>query len=387
MDEDILDRCISSILKTKWSLFEIILVDNASANNSLNYVVQKYVKDHRLKIIRNSSNLGYCEGNNVGIRLAHGEFIALLNPDTEVHPDWLQQSMKEFESTPSLGIVQPKILMLARNLSKDIIRTPYILSAGNHSDICGFAYKPVGLLARDDGRYDSGRTISYADGSAVVIRKTVLEKVGLLDTDFVFYGDTLDLCWRAWICDFCTKYVPRAKVYHYGGVSLWKIMYYRRFFYLIRNQTRILIKNLELGNLLKIMPLTVTYLSLYCLYNMKKGNIMIAYAVLNALSDNVAKLKSIWKKRVTIQLVRNVTDKELLKKNVFLGQDEFLKQGMLSVRAGHRTLEDSMKQLRQTLSQKYYSACQTRKKPLMSSTNHGNEKQSQRAHLLSDNTA
>ena len=104
--EKFLDECISSIYKTEKINFEIILVDNASTDKSYREYTQKFPE---IKLIENKKNLGYCEGNNVGIRASKGEFIVVLNPDTVVTPTWLYELIHSYQENGE-GIYQPKIL-------------------------------------------------------------------------------------------------------------------------------------------------------------------------------------------------------------------------------------------------------------------------------------
>ena len=102
---DLLLDCIKSVYKTQTRKFEVIVVDNNSTDNSHKKCKEKFPQ---IRLIENKENLGYCEGNNVGIRNANGEFIVILNPDTIVAPNWLDELMKAFLKFGN-GIYQPKI--------------------------------------------------------------------------------------------------------------------------------------------------------------------------------------------------------------------------------------------------------------------------------------
>ena len=106
--EKFLDECINSIYKTEKVNFEIILVDNASTNKSYREFTKKFPE---IKLIENKKNLGYCEGNNVGIRASKGEFVVVLNPDTVLTPTWLHELIHAYQENGE-GIYQPKILKI-----------------------------------------------------------------------------------------------------------------------------------------------------------------------------------------------------------------------------------------------------------------------------------
>jgi len=110
---ELLEKCISSILKSNYKNFEIILVDNASKDESHKECKNKFPK---IKLIENKENLGYCEGNNVGLRMARGEYVVILNPDTIVDNNWLDELLKAYENNGE-GLYQPKFLATSDNSS------------------------------------------------------------------------------------------------------------------------------------------------------------------------------------------------------------------------------------------------------------------------------
>lgn len=116
---ELLLNCVESVLKTRYNNFEVILVDNDSKDNSHRKCKEKFEK---IQLIENKENLGYCEGNNIGLRQAKGEFIAILNPDTIVDSDWLVHLIDAYNKFGS-GLYQPK---LVSNSSRDKFN-----SAGN----------------------------------------------------------------------------------------------------------------------------------------------------------------------------------------------------------------------------------------------------------------
>ena len=128
--------CVESITRTNHENYEIILVDNASNDNSHIECKKKFPQ---LRLVENSENLGYCEGNKVGIRKANGTFIVILNPDTIVEPNWLCELISAYNKFGE-GLYQPKHLSLSD-------KTVY-MSAGNMLNIFGFGY------AREKGKKD-----------------------------------------------------------------------------------------------------------------------------------------------------------------------------------------------------------------------------------------
>jgi len=193
--------CIDSIKKSHYDNFEIILVDNFSKDNSHKKCKELYPF---VKLIENSKNLGYCEGNNVGIRNANGEFIVVLNPDTIVDPLWLDELLNAYEKNGD-GIYQPKFLATTDHTM--------LLSTGNMIQIFGFGYsRSKGNV--DEKKYEELEKIDYASGTCLFTSKTILQKIGFFDPFLFAFHDDLELCWRARLNMIDSFYVPKSIVYH-----------------------------------------------------------------------------------------------------------------------------------------------------------------------------
>ena len=213
--------CVQSILESSYTNLEIILVDNASSDDSHKVCKEKF---QSVFLIENKQNLGYCEGNNVGIKSAKGEFVVILNPDTTVEPNWLNELLKAFQDLGD-GLYQPKILALS---DKKIIAT-----TGNMIHIFGFGF------ARDRGEIDKNQRstieqIGYASGTCLFTSTSVMKKIGLFDPFLFLYHDDLDLGWRAAQMGIKSFYVPKSVIYHAESYLLkWSA---RKFFWLERNR-------------------------------------------------------------------------------------------------------------------------------------------------------
>ena len=218
---DLLLNCVDSVIKTDYDNIEVIVVDNASRDDSHYRCKEKFEIIH---LIENKENLGYCEGNNIGIRKAKGDFVVILNPDTVVEPNWLKELLNGYRTTGE-GLYQPKILSL---YEKDILQ-----STGNMLHLFGFGF------ARDKGLSDNNQRnkveqIGYASGTCLFTSSIVLNKIGLLDPFLFLYHDDLDLGWRAAQIGIKSFFVPSAIVYHAESYSLrWSS---KKFFWLERNR-------------------------------------------------------------------------------------------------------------------------------------------------------
>ena len=218
---ELLLNCIESIKKSAYKNLEIIVVDNISTDKSQEICKEKYPN---IKLIQNDENFGYCEGNNIGIRKAKGVFIMILNPDTIVEPNCIRELIFAHEKLGE-GLYQPKILSLNE---KQVLQ-----STGNMIHVFGFGF------AKDKGRKDEEvgeeiKKIGYASGTCLFTSKSVLEKVGLLDSFLFLYHDDLDLGWRASQIGINSYYVPKSKIYHVESYSLkWSA---KKFYWLERNR-------------------------------------------------------------------------------------------------------------------------------------------------------
>ena len=218
---ELLLNCIESIKKSAYKNLEIIVVDNISTDKSQEICKEKYPN---IKLIQNDENFGYCEGNNIGIRKARGDFIMILNPDTIVEPNCIKELIFAHEKLGE-GLYQPKILSLNE---KQVLQ-----STGNMIHVFGFGF------AKDKGRKDEEvgeeiKKIGYASGTCLFTSKSVLEKVGLLDSFLFLYHDDLDLGWRASQIGINSYYVPKSKIYHVESYSLkWSA---KKFYWLERNR-------------------------------------------------------------------------------------------------------------------------------------------------------
>jgi len=218
---ELLLNCIESIKKSAYKNLEIIVVDNISTDKSQETCKEKYPD---IKLIQNNENFGYCEGNNIGIREAKGDYIIILNPDTIVESNWIEELISAYNKFGE-GLYQPKILSLDK--------TEILQSTGNMLHIFGFGF------ARDKGKNDNLvktdiEKIGYASGTCLFTSKEVLDKIGLLDSFLFLYHDDLDLGWRAAQMGISSFYVPNSIIYHVESYSLkWSA---KKFYWLERNR-------------------------------------------------------------------------------------------------------------------------------------------------------
>ena len=299
--EKFLDECINSIYKTKTVSFEIILVDNASTNKSYRECIKKFPE---IKLIENKKNLGYCEGNNVGIKASKGEFIVVLNPDTIVTPTWLYELIRAYQKNGK-GIYQPKILATTDH--------NILLSSGQFIQLFGFGYSR-GKGDKDVQESRNIEKIGYASGTCLFTSKTILEKLDYFDPFLFAYHDDLDLCWRAAMFGINSFYVPTSVIFHpIEGYSFkWSEL---KFYLMERNRHYCLLTHFTKSNYLKILPSLILVDFAVSLFYLKKGMFITKIKTSLNILKNLIKISEQYKK---IQSKRIMSDKEIL--NIF--QDE-----------------------------------------------------------------
>ncbi len=198
--------CLRSLEEIDYSNVEIIVVDNASSDGS---VEQFKLRFPHIPIIKNSTNLGFAGGNNVGIRKAlreRAEYVLLLNNDTTVSRSFLRAMVDAAEEDLTVGITNPKIYYVEP-------RDRIWYAGGSFSLWRGFA-KHFGQGQRDRPKSASPREVTFATGCALLIKSAVIRRVGVLDERFFLVSEDTDLSIRVRNAGYRVLYVPEARIWH-----------------------------------------------------------------------------------------------------------------------------------------------------------------------------
>jgi GT2 family glycosyltransferase len=198
--EDVLE-CVKSVIQIDYSAFEIIVVDNGSTDDSILKIKNGYPQ---VRIIENKRNLGFAEGNNVGMRASTSDFILLLNDDTVVGKNMLKDLVEAIQADPKIGIAGPEILYYDS--------PERIWSAGGKIGLFGYAIH-LGK-GRKIKSSDQTLPVPYICGCAILIKREVVNKIGLLDSDYFAYFEDADYCFRANKAGYRSLYVPTPTVWH-----------------------------------------------------------------------------------------------------------------------------------------------------------------------------
>lgn len=271
--------CIESILANRGvDELRIIVVDNASQDDSMRLLEERYAGDDRLELLRLDDNYGFSRANNEGIRRA-GEWgadaVLLLNNDTEAAPDLLSGLWACAKRHPG-SVIVPKICY-----SDDRER---LWSAGGHFSPVIKKARHIGLDERDEGQYEQERGIDFATGCCLWIPGEVIEKAGTLDERFFLYYEDTEYSFRLKKAGVSICYCPAAVLYHKVGASTRGADSALCAYYIARNW--LLCSRLHLG---RRYPLFIAYYALNrtvcCLLWLMRGKKELILATLRGIGD------------------------------------------------------------------------------------------------------
>ncbi len=271
-------ECLESLKTITYPESEVIIVDNGSIDGSTECFKKLYPE---IEIIENQKNLGFAEGNNVGIRKAMEkdvDYVLLLNNDTVVDPEFLGELVIAAEDDPKNGIVGPKIYYYNNR--------KLIASAGGKIGFFGNTYQ-IGEGEYDAGQYDFKKKVTWLTGAAILIRKELIFDIGGLDSNFFIFEEDLDLCLRANKNNYACFYEPKSKVYHKGEVSTSKMPGY----FSVRNGLIVARRyyNLKKLSLFLIRHFSYIFPRSFC-YNLLTGKFRKNKDLIKATLDGLSKI-------------------------------------------------------------------------------------------------
>ncbi|HCQ02034.1 MAG TPA: glycosyltransferase family 2 protein, partial [Candidatus Latescibacteria bacterium] len=208
-------ECLDSLAKIRYSAFSILLVDNGSTDGSAEAIERWANENERITVIRNKKNKGFIGGSNIGIRRAlmtDTNYIFLLNNDTVVEPHVLTELVDVAEQSNDISMVGPKIYQYNREQVLDSAGTRTMLWLAQ-----GFLN---GHGEEDLGQYDQSFEMPYITGTALLIKRSVVEQIGLMDEDYFNYFDDFDGGYRARKDGGRLLFVPKAIIQHKGSQAI-----------------------------------------------------------------------------------------------------------------------------------------------------------------------
>ncbi len=294
---------LPSLLKLKYKNVEMIIVDHGSTDGSIEYIKRHYP---RVKLLEKKKNLGFAKGNNLGVKETKGEYVLLLNDDTVVQPNLLTELVAALEKEKILGVVQPKIIFVdSRKLQ----------SAGAFLTSSGFLYHFGYDKNPKLKKYNESSEIFSANGSCMLIKREVIDKVGLFDDEFFLYFEETDFCWRVWLAGYIIKYVPTTSIFHKGGSTTRKLPTAFINFHSFKNRISAIIKNLGLWELIKTLPIHLLLTQAVVFSFLLRGRVGVAISIQQAVFWNLTHLGKTLNNRKKVQeKLRKISDKKLMKR-------------------------------------------------------------------------
>jgi len=290
--KNLLEKFIPIVIENSESQnVEIVVADNGSTDNSLEWLKKNYPQ---IRIIAFPQNYGFSEGYNKAISTVTSKFSVLLNSDVAPAKGWLEPLIKIMNNNKNIAAVAPKI--------KDFNnpqKFEYAGAAGGFIDIFGYPFcrgRIFDVLEEDNGQYDTERKIFWGSGAALMVSTELFNSTGGLDKDFFAHQEEIDWCWRVKNMGYEIIFTPESEVFHVGGGTL-PYNNKRKSFLNFRNNLFLLLKNKHgfYGWITIIIRMLMDYISV--LKYLITGKFSLAFSIICAHWAFINKLPLFVKKR------------------------------------------------------------------------------------------
>ena len=287
---------------------EVVYADNASTDDSVAFVREKYPT---VRVVQNSENKGFAGGYNEALKQVRAKYYVLLNQDVEVTENWLLPVIDFLETNENYAAAQPKILAYHDKNSFE-----YAGASGGYVDYLGYAFcrgRIFETVEKNEQQYEDVVPVFWATGACLFVRSDVYWQTGGLDEDFFAHQEEIDLCWRIQSFGHQIAVVPQAHVYHVGGGSLPQGSP-RKTYLNFRNSLFLLTKNLPWSRLWWTLPFRLMLDGIAILQSVVKNkNWKDAMPILRAHNDFIKQLFYTLKKR---KHTKHSVPKTLYKKSI-----------------------------------------------------------------------
>lgn len=303
-----LRECFNSLQNQSYprDRFEVILVDNASTDGSVEYIRKSFPW---IRILQLDKNYGFCKPNNEGVKVARGEYVVLLNNDTVVAKEWLSELVKGVLADDKVICCASKILYYD---TRDMIQA----AGGKITIIGGGFYRGYG--DKDSPKYDKFEYTGFGCGAGVLVKRDFFQDIGGFDEDYFASCEEHDLGWKSWLYGYKVLYVPTAVMYHKESATFGtKSSFEPTKVYLItRNRLYNIVKNLEAWNVVKALFVDFVFSLYRGIKYMVQGNFTSVKSIARAHMDFIRNLKKVLAKRKVAQNNRKLSDGELYRLGV-----------------------------------------------------------------------
>lgn len=320
--EKYLRICLNSVLKSSYRNFEVFLIDDGSTDNSVEIIRLYMERDKRLVFLKNEKNLGAAETRNKALSLVHGQIVIFLDNDTKVQDYWIEGLIEVLSKNPKNGAAQSVLIDYE---SKDRIQ----MAGGHLIPYVGWLAPFFQNVLYKEAKSKLDDYPIVAISAALAIKKKVLDKVKKFDSKEAIHTEDLDFCWRVWLSGYRITLAPKSVVYHWTksmskrtGMNTTPRKVY---FHLAKNSFRSMLKNLELHNLIKYLPVSL-------LINLGRGIVSLflrrdpsaLIGTGQATLWNLIYLFDTLSERKKIQATRQISDQDL-------ASEIFTKESPLSI--------------------------------------------------------
>ena len=302
-----LTQFLPALIKYAPAYSEIIIADNASTDNSIEFLKTEFPS---IKIIQNKENGGFSKGYNDVLQQIEAEYYCLLNSDVEVTENWIDPIITLLDNQSCIAIVQPKLLSFAHKNQFE-----YAGACGGFLDYLGYPFcrgRVFEYLEEDVGQYNNAIEVFWATGAALFVRSSVFHAVNGLDEDFFAHMEEIDFCWRVKSLGYKIMVEPKSVVYHVGGGTLPKNSA-RKTYLNFRNNMFLLLKNLPKEKLLPIFLVRFPLDHIAALFFLFRGHWKDTWAVYRAQLSFLRQFRKIKRKRENIN---NKTYKQTFQKSI-----------------------------------------------------------------------
>lgn len=253
-----IEDCLKSVFSQTISSFDVIVVDNASKDNSLLWIKEHYPQ---IQIIENNENLGFSEAVNQGIKASKTPYIILLNNDTVIEKDFVHQLEKAVEESEDIFSASAKMISLHQKEIMD--------DAGDYYCALGWAYAYG--KGKSSELYNKKRNIFASCGGAAIYRREIFDKIGYFDELHFAYLEDIDIGYRAKIFGYRNVYAPNAIVYHAGSAVSGSRYNEFKVNLSSKNSIYLIYKNMPLFQIFLNLPILLLGFLIKTLFFVKKG--------------------------------------------------------------------------------------------------------------------
>ncbi|MDP3063355.1 MAG: glycosyltransferase family 2 protein [Chloroflexota bacterium] len=291
---------VDSVFNSRYPDLEVVVVDDCSTRDDPRPACRKYEGDPRFRLLVNETNAGLATVFNRGLAASGGEYVLLMHSDTRLDPECIAHLARAMQADASVGAAQGKVLSSERPNIIQSVGQPTI-------DYLGMPLHGFGSGEEDRGQYDQPREVFNAWPACMMVRPSVVKKVGPFDPVYFFWYEDVDLGWRLWLTGHRIIFVPEARAWHRSR-QVTDALPVQSAYYNARNLLLTLVKNYGVMNLLAYFPPAYALILAKGAFQLLRGHFRLGWAVLRGVAWVPAHPGYLWRARRQVQRLRRVPD-------------------------------------------------------------------------------